>query len=97
MKPEFIIIEERVLLQPPSRKTKNFLTPYEKTALIIHRANQLTVGDEPLVEYDPLNFDAISIARQEVNARILKNLIVRRTLPDGSYEDINSTELIILS
>ena len=96
----FIIIEEYAnpdqIKIETKQKTKEFMTPYEKTALIIYRANQLATGMTPLVPYTGI-FDAKKIATQEIEGRLLKNYIIRRTLPDGNFEDIDVNNLIILN
>ncbi len=81
---------------PPSSKQKittRYLTKYERARLLGTRALQLSQNAPPLVEVDG-ETDPLKIAGKELRERKLP-LIVRRYLPDGSFEDWSLDELII--
>ena len=76
------------------RRTIPFLTKYEKARIIGKRAMQISKGSPPLVEIGDLE-SPIDIARKELMERKIP-FIIRRPLPDGSYEDWRVDELRIL-
>jgi DNA-directed RNA polymerase I, II, and III subunit RPABC2 len=76
------------------RRTLPFLTKYEKARIIGKRAMQISKGSPPLVEIGSLE-NPIDIARKELMERKIP-YIIRRPLPDGSYEDWRVDELRIL-
>ena len=81
-------------LQPTKPKiTTRYLTKYERARLLGTRALQLSQNAPPLVEVDG-ETDPLRIAGKELRERKLP-LIVRRYLPDGSFEDWTLEELII--
>lgn len=73
------------------RTTLPILTRYEKARILGTRAIQISHGAPPTI--DPQGeLDPVRIAELELRAR--KNpLIIRRHLPDGSYEDWSVEEL----
>lgn len=73
--------------------TTRYLTKYERARLLGTRALQLSMNAPPLVELDS-ETDPLKIAAKELRERKLP-LIVRRYLPDGSFEDWSLDELII--
>jgi DNA-directed RNA polymerase I, II, and III subunit RPABC2 len=76
------------------RRTIPFLTKYEKARIIGKRAMQISKGSPPLVEIGDLE-SPIDIAKKELMERKIP-FIIRRPLPDGSYEDWRVDELRIL-
>ena len=76
-----------------SKITTRYLTKYERARLLGTRALQLSMNAPPLVELDG-ETDPLKIAAKELRERKLP-LIVRRYLPDGSFEDWSLDELII--
>lgn len=72
------------------RKTWPFITRYEKGRIIGTRALQLNQGAYPLIETHET--DPIKIAQAEFKENKIP-LIIRRYLPDGSYEDWNVSDL----
>ena len=79
-----------------SRKTLPFMTKYEKTRLLCIRAQQLANGaqilvDVPLDKKNNIDF----IVRKELKNKKLP-LIVRRYLPNGTFEDWKAHELNII-
>ena len=65
--------------------TYPFLTLYEKTKIIGLRANQLSQGGRPFVAVPQHVTDVREIARLELEQKKLP-FIVKRPLPNGSYE-----------
>lgn len=76
-----------------TRKTSNRMTIYEKAKIIGVRATQLSDDAPPLVDIGNLT-DCIEIAKKELAEKKLP-FIVRRVLPNGSYEDWKIEELLI--
>lgn len=76
-----------------TRITTRYLTKYERARLLGTRALQLRQNAPPAVELRG-ETDALQIAQRELKERKLP-MIVRRYLPDGSYEDWTLDELII--
>ncbi|KRX28233.1 DNA-directed RNA polymerases I, II, and III subunit RPABC2 [Trichinella nelsoni] len=82
----------------PDRKAKirittPYMTKYERARVLGTRALQISMGAPVLVELEDER-DALEIARKELKARRIP-LVVRRYMPDGSYEDWRVDELII--
>lgn len=76
------------------RITKPFLTKYEKTRIIATRAQQIANGSMPLIEFDAKSkFESVDLATEELRQKKTP-LIVRRTLPNGMYEDWKVAELV---
>lgn len=73
--------------------TTRYLTKYERARLLGTRALQLSMNAPPLVDLDG-ETDPLKIAAKELRERKLP-LVVRRYLPDGSFEDWSLDELII--
>jgi DNA-directed RNA polymerase I, II, and III subunit RPABC2 len=72
-----------------------YLTLYEKTKIIGFRANQIAQGARPLIEPPAHVTDVLEIARLELEQRRLP-FILKRPMPDGSYEYWRLQDLIIL-
>lgn len=75
------------------RTTLNRMTIYEKAHIIGVRASQLSDDAPPFVDIENMT-DCIQIANKELEERKLP-FIIRRILPDGSYEDWPIDELLI--
>ena len=75
------------------RTTTRYLTKYERARVTGTRALQISLGApvtvDPEGETDPLK-----IATKELMERKVP-IVIRRFMPDGSYEDWNVDELII--
>lgn len=86
---------------PPdaSKDTKHksvpFLTIFEKTKIIGFRANQLAHGARPLIEPAAHVTDVLEIARIELEQKRLP-FILKRPMPDGTYEYWRLADLMIL-
>ena len=74
------------------RTTTPFLTKYEKARVIGARALQISKNAPILVDINQDETDPILIAEKELRERKIP-FIIRRFLPDGSYEDWAVKEL----
>lgn len=75
------------------RMTTPYMTKYERARILGTRALQISMNAPPLVPIEG-ETDPLQIAMKELAAKKIP-LIVRRTLPDGSYELWKVSELII--
>merc|ERR1712032_718014 len=75
------------------KNTTRFLTKYEKSRIIGARALQISKNAPVMVEIEAGEWDPIKIAEKELIERKIP-FIIRRYLPDGSYEDWRVDELI---
>jgi DNA-directed RNA polymerases I, II, and III subunit RPABC2 len=69
------------------------LTKYEKARIIGYRAKQLELGAIPFVDTKGL-VNTIDIVKKELYSKKLP-FIIRRPLPDGSYEDWPIQDLVV--
>jgi DNA-directed RNA polymerase subunit K/omega len=69
------------LIGPPK------LTRFEKTRVVGARALQISMGAPILVDISAGFLSPIDIALKELEAGVLP-ITIRRTLPDGTYQDI---------
>ena len=74
--------------------TYPFLTLYEKTKCISFRASQIEHGAAPFIVVPEGVTDGYNIAKMEVEAKRLP-YIIKRTLPDGSFEVWRLSDLLI--
>jgi DNA-directed RNA polymerases I, II, and III subunit RPABC2 len=74
------------------RKTTRFLTKYEKARVLGTRAHQLSLGAPPMIQPGS-ETDPLEIAMKELKDGKIP-LVIRRYLPDGSFEDWSVDELI---
>ena len=95
--------EEKQLEEPKEKGTKipddqrtttRYLTKYERARILGTRALQITKNAPILVDIEPGDTDPLKIAEMELQARKIP-FIIRRYLPDGSYEDWKISELVI--
>jgi DNA-directed RNA polymerase I, II, and III subunit RPABC2 len=91
---DFRTTYDRMIDKNTQRRTIPFLTKYEKARIIGKRAMQISKGSPPLVEIGDLE-SPIDIAKKELMERKIP-FIIRRPLPDGSYEDWRVDELRII-
>ena len=75
------------------RETSRFLTKYERAKILGERAIQISNGAKVMVEIDEGVWDPMIIAEKELREKKI-DYIVRRYLPDGTYEDWDLNELI---
>ncbi len=81
------------MISGKERKTIPFLTKYEKARIVGKRAEQISKGAPPLVEVGNLE-NPIDIAMKELRERKIP-YIIRRPLPNGTFEDWRVEELRI--
>ena len=74
------------------RRTSPYMTKYERARIIGSRALQISMNAPVMVDTQGMT-DPMDIAEKELNAK-LTPLIVRRFLPDGTYEDWKVSELM---
>lgn len=77
-----------------NRKTSCRFTKYEIARLLGTQATNISHGALPLVKINAKD-DALKIARKELQQRIMP-AIIRRHFADGTYEDWDIKDLIIL-
>ena len=75
------------------RVTTHYLTKYERARVLGTRALQISMNAPVMVELDG-ETDPLRIAQKELRERKIP-IIIRRYLPDHSYEDWKIDELII--
>jgi DNA-directed RNA polymerase I, II, and III subunit RPABC2 len=76
-------------------RTTKYLTTFEEIKVLGARAMQLRNNAEPLVEVIGNGRDTpMDVAKRELHAKRLK-FIVRRFLPDGTFEDRRVDQLEI--
>merc|ERR1711976_350571 len=91
---EFIPEENGDLSQEPKEKiTSPYMTKYERARILGTRALQISMNAPVMVELAG-ETDPLAIALKELKAEKIP-IIVRRYLPDGSYEDWPVRELIL--
>ncbi|EFO85608.1 CRE-RPB-6 protein [Caenorhabditis remanei] len=71
--------------------TTPFMTKYERARVLGTRALQIAMGAPVMVELEG-ETDPLEIARKELKQRRIP-IIIRRYLPDGSYEDWPTEQL----
>ncbi|KAK6471603.1 DNA-directed RNA polymerases I, partial [Huso huso] len=75
------------------RITTSYMTKYERARVLGTRALQIAMCAPVMVELEG-ETDPLQIAMKELKCRKIP-IIIRRYLPDGSYEDWGCDELII--
>jgi DNA-directed RNA polymerase I, II, and III subunit RPABC2 len=75
------------------RITTPYMTKYERARVLGTRALQIAMCAPVMVELGD-ETDPLTIAKKELKARKIP-IIIRRYLPDGSYEDWAIDELIV--
>jgi len=78
-----------------NHKSQPFLTQYEKTRILGFRTNQLAQGAKPFVKVDSYVKTTLEIAKMELEQRRLP-FIVKRPMPDGTFEYWRLSDLLIL-
>ena len=77
------------------RRTTRYLTKYEKARILGTRALQISQNAPIMVGLDPGKTDPLEIAEKELMERRIP-MIIRRYLPDGTFEDWSLDELEII-
>ncbi|KAF7728040.1 DNA-directed RNA polymerases I, II, and III subunit RPABC2 [Apophysomyces ossiformis] len=85
--------EAPVPLENKEKFTTPYLTKYERARVLGTRALQISLGAPVMIELQGES-DPLVIAKRELREKKIP-LIVRRTLPDGSYEDWCIKDLIV--
>jgi DNA-directed RNA polymerase subunit K/omega len=78
----------------PYHQSQPFLTQFEKTKILGFRTNQLAQGARPFVTVPEHVTSVLEIARLELDQRRLP-FIVKRPMPDGSFEYWRLSDLAI--
>ncbi|OQR82463.1 DNA-directed RNA polymerase I, II, and III subunit RPABC2 [Achlya hypogyna] len=92
--------DDRIALMDESEKQPNanrittrYMTKYERARVLGTRALQISMNAPVMVDIEG-ETDPLKIAMKELSQRKIP-IIIRRYLPDGSYEDWSIDELII--
>ena len=84
---------------PPQDDKKHrsmpFLSIFEKTRILGMRTNQLAQGARPFIEVPDYVTDVQEIAQLELEQRRLP-IIIKRYMPDGTYEKFRLSDLIMI-
>ncbi|KAI7902014.1 RNA polymerase, subunit omega/K/RPB6 [Cokeromyces recurvatus] len=91
-----LILEQGTESQPSENKVKQttpYMTKYERARILGTRALQISLNAPVMVELDG-ETDALVIAMKELREKKIP-LIVRRFLPDQTYEDWDVKDLIV--
>jgi DNA-directed RNA polymerase I, II, and III subunit RPABC2 len=98
---EDTILEKLVIRDayPPMKDvghvTYPFLTLYERTKVLSLRASQLARGCPPFIDVPEYLTDVYEVAKAELEAKRLP-YILKRPLPDGTYEYWRIADMMIL-
>ncbi|KAJ2743009.1 DNA-directed RNA polymerases I, II, and III subunit RPABC2 [Coemansia sp. BCRC 34301] len=88
-----IFLEKNIEPTPASERiTTPYMTKYERARILGARALQISMNAPVMVELDG-DSDPYDIALKELRAKKIP-FVIRRYLPDASYEDWRVTELI---
>ena len=81
--PEEIAVtgKSKIQMGPPT------LTRFEKARIMGARALQLSLGAPPFIEIPETASTSLDIAMEELEQRVIP-IIIRRTLPNGDYQNI---------
>merc|ERR1712194_423734 len=77
---------------PQERTTTQYLTKYERARVLGTRALQISMNAPVMVDLEG-ETDPLRIAQKELRERKIP-IVIRRYLPDGSFEDWGIDELI---
>ena len=86
-----ILIEEPQNSSRKPRRTRNYMSRFERTRVISLRAEQISRGAAPLITAREQD-DPLKTAERELNAGKIP-FIIRRYLPNGGHEDWKINEL----
>ena len=85
--------EEYIKLVNQKKKTRPFISLYEKTRAISVRAQMISNGAIPLIPVPIYITSSSDIAVLEYTSKKIP-FIIRRTFPDNTYEDWKMNDLI---
>ncbi len=91
---EDLFLDSSDFVESKQRVTSIYLNKYERTKVLGTRALQISLGASPLVDIGDLT-DAYDIALLELKQKKCP-FVIRRYLPDNTYEDWKVSELQIL-
>jgi len=81
-------------LKDNKHRSAPFLSTFEKTKILGMRTNQLAQGARPYIKVPEYITDVLEIAKLELEQRKLP-IIIKRHMPDGSYEKYRLADLLI--
>jgi len=81
--------------EDPYHKSMPFLSVFEKTKIIGMRTNQLAQGARPYIVVPEHITSVLDIAKLELEQRRLP-IIIKRHMPDGTYEKFRLSDMIII-
>lgn len=84
--------QKELAIPTDQRTTTPYMTKYERARVLGTRALQISMNAPVLVDLEG-ETDPLQIAMKELSQRKIP-LVIRRYLPDGSYEDWGCDELI---
>jgi len=90
---DILPLEEGRKVPRDKRITTNYMTKYERARVLGTRALQIAMCAPVMVELENES-DPLQIAAKELRDQKIP-IIIRRYLPDGSYEDWSIDELVI--
>lgn len=82
-------------LNDKKHRSMPFLSTFERTKILGFRTNQLAQGARPYVRVPDHITDVLDIAKIELEERRLP-YIIKRYMPDGTYEKFRLSDFIIL-
>ena len=85
--------KDEVNVDKKNRKTSIYMTKYEKARVLGMRSIQISLNAPVHIDTKG-ETDSLQIALMELEQKQI-NMIIRRILPDQSYEDWEVSELII--
>ncbi|KAK9471019.1 subunit common to RNA polymerases I, II, and III [Dipodascopsis tothii] len=85
--------EKELAIAKEDRTTTPYMTKYERARILGTRALQISMNAPVLIDLEG-ETDPLQIAMKELAQKKIP-LVVRRYMPDGSYEDWSCDELII--
>lgn len=91
-----VIRNEHNIIIDPFHRTLPYLTKYEKTRILGQRAKQIEYGSIPFVKVPENIIEPHIIAELELQQKKIP-FIIRRPLPNGSFEYWNLKDLEILT
>jgi len=92
-KVDILSVSERKHTPFDKRITTKYMTKYERARILGTRALQISMNAPVMVELEG-EMDPLAIANKELKAKKIP-IIIRRWMPDGSFEDWSMDELVI--
>mmetsp|Transcript_10792 Transcript_10792/g.14070 ORF Transcript_10792/g.14070 Transcript_10792/m.14070 type:complete len:149 (+) Transcript_10792:83-529(+) len=92
-KVELLDAAEQQPVKQEHRITTKYMTKYERARILGTRALQISMNAPVMVDIDN-ETDPLRIAMKELREKKIP-IVIRRYLPDGSFEDWGADELIV--